>query len=87
MSKLKSSVGAGIVVILMGALMKRFAAPSTPQPQPERKPRRPRVPKAELYAAYERAARDPAYMEEARETARAWDRTSADGLPLAARTT
>jgi hypothetical protein len=79
MSKVTKGTGAGIIVILLSALVERLLARSAPKPEPKRQ-RRPRMRKADLYAAYARAEQDPAYMEEMREAASVWDRTATDGL-------
>jgi hypothetical protein len=80
MGTIMRRTGAAALVALLGALLSRLGA----RWKPELKRRR--VPRNELYAAYERASRDPAYMAELDELERAFDSTTADGLEETART-
>ncbi len=86
MGKLARSTGAGAAIgLVLGVLAKKFTkkwyimsgAVSTEQ---RKRKRRPRVPRAELAAAYERAAKDPAFLGEMAAVDSAWDCTTSDGL-------
>lgn len=84
MSKVAKGAGAGIIVILLSALVEHLFPRSVAKPQP-RRPRRPRMSAKELEAAYEEASRDPAYVAHMRELNEAFDGTIADGLEVVAR--
>ena len=78
MAKIARKSAAGVMLVIFGALGKRFLS-TKPAPTKRRRGIRP----ADLRAAYARASRDATFMATMREVDKAFDCTTADGLQVA----